>query len=452
MTTIEKTTQLLNNIDKQWDDDQYPLVVKKLYEQAIELYWELLDKSLPAVVSVILYRTLFEQLVTILFILSDKNEMNHRAILFDNSAQLRLKLRLKQSYSQTEVLKESDTLSTFFNDYPYHGVIEQLNYDIRRHEQAFDEIAKNYMSESSIQQDVRRRRWYRMEPGVYKNVTTRVENLRDIAEYLLGDIGNDMYNAIYSFASHINHGHWLESTEHLDHLMKAMRLPDMINDILTEILQVMKGNKIQLFSHQYKLVSSDIQSWFPNEQQLNSMTNNPQFKSVISHRLSQQIETMLQTASYFYEHHHVRFATLVLRPALEMMKHWLNYQEGASWVKYYLENQKSFLQWLNKLAYQPATNHLEPLNQYLEKWKEAHTHSRHSHSPSSSQVMYKKKFLDEVTNGLFSVYAHGIDLDNHIYYDDVPLPGTSQNLEGLIVESMEAIKLNMAMVTEEEVE
>lgn len=451
MSLLNQTKQLLTEIDEQWPKGNYPNIAKTLYQQAIELYWELIDKSFPVVVSTILYRTLFEQLISLLFILHNQKEMANRSILFEHSARLRLELRLKKVYETRGITSESKAIHDFFEDYSKNGVVQNLEYAIRRHKEKFDAVAIHYMTEASMVRDDRRRRWYRMQKTVYPKVKNNIENLADVSRYLLGDIGVQMYYTFYSFASLINHGKWLEEEKQLNQLAEKVHYQRAINFLLRVILRALKEEPLIQGETVQHLSLEELDFILMDNQTILQESMRPGQQQDVCRRLQKQITLMLESADYFRQHKHVRLATLLLRPALDMMKAWFNdsLMSPALFQQAYLTNQQGLLRLLENLTASEAIHKQSTaFNDLILKRKEQMQATRPPHKNIMHRLPYHSIFLHEVTNGLFSVYVHGIDLNSSIRYDGSVLPGSASNLAPLVDESMEALRKNADIIEE----
>lgn len=438
MNQKDETQALLIKVDQYINKNewcQHHSIFNKIWLQIKETYETILNSNQSLFINAILMRTLFEQLISLIFIIWDDDFKEDRYYLFKFSARLRLEMRIQRLYSYKTVNQESDTLSQSVHQYHLPTLKYQLDKDIEHYQKQFDQIAIKYMTQKNIENDIRRRRWYRMRMNVC-NINQNIETLRDVTHYLLGELGNQLYYLFYSIPSILTHGHWLFDINQFNQWYEKSNYYHCFNELIQLLFYKLQGQ-----SYEINVVEIPLSPF-------KSMGN----QDSVDLKLKNQFHHLIDSAQYFLNQGKQKEAIILLRPALEILYQYLSYTSTSSQlirIKIQL-SMKELYQIIEHFNVDDDYHYLSILKQRLDIEKKAILKTREGYqfyyTHRETHLIYNDELLNEVVKGLFSVIVHGIDWGEPIKIENKVLIGTLNHMENLLREVIEDLKINYKII------
>lgn len=289
-------------------------VIQKMTKLTFEhaLTYQELKEAFPEA-ALIISRTFFERITSLLFILKDEDEVAVRAQLFDDSSRIRELLRVHSILGDNYQEGIIPAIDRRYHHQQqlcaqvYQTSLEQwIANQIDFYKERFDKVAINYVSEDQLKRDHRRKGWCYIDQKVHPDFDRSISNFSDLVRYTYGDESSFLYHYFYGLGSLYTHGYDINPKW----MMGFEPNPDLTEQLINELLLLLAK---ELFKYQNKPANPN---WLHQEAQvletLQHLKTNPCCKlpqlylaDEMLTSLEQQLDKLM--AAYHFLKKHSRF-------------------------------------------------------------------------------------------------------------------------------------------------
>lgn len=403
--------------------------------------------------AIIISRTFFERITSLLFILKEPEELKNRAKLFAYSSRIRELLRIQSLLGMHYPSGIDATLDAKYQhqdewckEHYHQSLVTVIEQHIQEEKAAFDNIAMLYDKPERIAKDQRRKGWCYLDPKVNDKFTKGVHNFSDLTQYVFDKEASFLYHYFYSFGSLYTHGYMHEKS-----WMLGFHPSLPFTSLLIQLLLLRLYRDICKWHNQ-----SVSEKWIQMQNHLKAQCHLdfhlPTFKKIkladeTFNDLHKRLDNLIHVYKQLRAENRNRSAWILGRTIFALTETILSIAQDEEMYlsKIYLYQWSSKIEILmtiqQLLCYDGSNDYYNAMTQMIKQLLEqareeydaimnvvdpksvkAKRHRRHILTVSSQQMNMKyADFCKRYEEGFLSVYSHGIDLQNTYDFITEPL-------------------------------